>query len=175
VSFVIDRIVLPVLLTALLGLQVVHYYVDWARYHVPVYSATYAIRESDKFLLPTGEDMKRIAVQLGAQEGIGLTDRNVEVVVLQDVLRITIRPEGRGDWERLFARYAEELGRATVSRWEQESRTGPCTCVSRPLILFKGWSGSRESLIKPLDIVSLIVLTVALVGSLTGHGAGRKQ
>ena len=175
-SFLIARLAPPILLGALILLQIAHGYVNWVRYHrVVVYSGTYVFQEKDKLFLPTGNDMKSLLIQLGAREGIGLTDRNVEVVVIQDLLRVTIRLEGRGEWEKFFARYDEILSRALVSRWKQETPAGPCSCSAPSPIAFQGWSASREPWITPLDLVSLTVLTVVFVGSLNGRQAGWKR
>ena len=175
-SFLIARLAPPILLGALLLLQVVHGYVNWVRYHgVVVYSGAYVFQEKDKLFLPFVRDMKRLLVQLGAQEAIGLTDQNVDVVVVQDVLRVAVRPKGRGDWDRVFARFDEEVSRVMVSNWKRELHMGPCTCVSPVPLVFQGWSASRESWIKPLDLVSVTVLAIAFVGSLTGREAGWKR
>jgi hypothetical protein len=109
--------------------------------------------------------MKRLSVQLGAQEGIGLTDRNVYVGVVQNTLRISIRPEGAGDWGTFFARYGEELRRAMVVRWENGRLAGTCTCSSASPIVLKGWFATRESWIEPLDLISLAVLAIAFAMS----------
>jgi hypothetical protein len=158
----IERIVTPVVLAALLVVQVVHLVVEGARAQVPLYSGLYTILDVDRLFLPVLDGMKSLAIQVGARQGLRLDDRNVDVDLVLDTLRVSVRMDDNHDWQRFFVNYREALQRATLARCREARLARANACDSLSPMTFRGWSSSRGSLIKPLDVASMAALSAAL-------------
>ncbi len=172
VALGIERIMTPVVLTALLVVQLVHLVVEGVRAQVPLYSGLYTVLDVDRLFLPTIDGMKGLAIQVGARQGLRLDGRNVDVDLVLDTLRVSIRMGDNHDWQRFFADYRDALHGATLVRCREARWARANACDSLSPMTFRGWSSSRGSLIKPLDVASMAALSVALFMWLFGLPPG---
>jgi hypothetical protein len=172
VSAVIERILPPVMLAGLLVFQLTHLSLEGVRARVPLYSGTYVVSASDRPFLPNSDEMKRLAIRVGTRQGLRLNDQNVDVGIVLNMLRVTVRADGDHDWEQFFVNYHDELRRAALARCERARIGRWDMCVSDLQMPFQGWSASRGSWIKPLDLLSMMVLAIALGMWFTGRRPG---
>ena len=158
-----ERVLPPMVFAALLVFQLGHLSIERTRSRVPVYAGVFIIQEEDLPYLPRYSEMKSLVVRVGTQQGLRIDSGDIDAWLALDRLRVTVRVNGRSDWERFFRSYGGELRRATLARWNAARVMHPCSCSGIAQIAFEGWSSSYESWIRPLDLANLIALGVALV------------